>query len=664
MSFIPRSVHYDHSVNSSAGFFHLPPTVLDAFIPGYSLLARSLSEFGIDISLFVSCFALGIGVWTALRFALPPIWTFLLDTFSSSVTVEEYDPIYDHVLIWASSQKSLDNIRELRVRSAGQYNDEDDGDYEIRMDEDLSADTIFNFNDWSARAPPKFEPHQSSGYFLHHGRWYKFDRNKEHVAGDYSGTVYDREWLEITVLWPSTKPIKNLIEEAREFHLARQTSTTVIRRPETKSQRGRRNAWTTVAVRPSRSMATVVLDDEQKAAILKDINEFLHPKTARWYSNRGIPYRRGYLFHGPPGTGKTSLSFALAGVFGLDIYCLSLSEATLTEEDLIILFNSLPKRCILLLEDIDSARIVKARRRRKKKTRREDVPKRTEDETKKQGGDSANARSDDVGPSIARKGDRNRPKDTNTLSISGLLNAIDGVASQEGRVLVMTTNYPEKLDAALIRPGRVDLKIEFRPANRKQIKELFLRMYCVDTMEAVRQPTKISQILPGVAMKLIEEGDRTGGTADRKKEKNAVADGQNTHRGAQANELHLPEMIALSVDDLQKEELAKDPAAFRDYIEMMAEPFANALPELTFSPAEIQGFLLMRKSSPTQALIDVSGWRDNELKGKLCRGSELDEPGVGPQEDAQGSSQGGNDSESESGQGSSTDSESSSSDDS
>jgi mitochondrial chaperone BCS1 len=102
-------------------------------------------------------------------------------------------------------------------------------------------------------------------------------------------------------------------------------------------------------------METVVLDKEQKAAVLADINEYLHSATNTWYAQRGIPYRRGYLFHGEPGTGKTSLSFAIAGVFGLKIYCISFLEPTLTEKDLGMLFNSLPCRCVVLLEDIDSA---------------------------------------------------------------------------------------------------------------------------------------------------------------------------------------------------------------------------------------------------------------------------------------------------------------------
>lgn len=73
------------------------------------------------------------------------------------------------------------------------------------------------------------------------------------------------------------------------------------------------------------------------------------------------------------------------------------------------------------------------------------------------------------------------------ISLSGLLNAIDGVASHEGRVLVMTTNKPEALDEALIRPGRVDLQVCFTNATRHQAKELFIRMYVDDTPKPVKQ---------------------------------------------------------------------------------------------------------------------------------------------------------------------------------
>ena len=188
-------------------------------------------------------------------------------------------------------------------------------------------------------------------------------------------------------------------------------------------------------------MKTVVLDEEQKDKLVVDMNEFLLPSSPRWYATRGIPYRRGYLLHGPPGTGKSSLSFALAGLFGLDIHVLSLRNPAMNDAQLNHLFSTLPTRCLVLLEDIDTAGL-----------KRDTEP------------------SSNIAVDIVER-----------VSLSGLLNAIDGVASQEGRILVMTTNDPEKLDPALVRPGRVDVRVDFNRATHQQVKEIFFNMYSRDS---------------------------------------------------------------------------------------------------------------------------------------------------------------------------------------
>lgn len=148
----------------------------------------------------------------------------------------------------------------------------------------------------------------------------------------------------------------------------------------------------------------------------------------------GIPYRRGYLLHGSPGSGKSSFITALAGSFSLNICILNLSERGLTDDKLNHLMTNLPERSILLLEDIDSAFNLR-----------------------KQVGENEGFNSN--------------------VTFSGLLNSLDGVASGEKRIVFMTTNFVERLDEALIRPGRVDLIAELGDAEESQVRELLLKFY-------------------------------------------------------------------------------------------------------------------------------------------------------------------------------------------
>ena len=145
------------------------------------------------------------------------------------------------------------------------------------------------------------------------------------------------------------------------------------------------------------------------------------------YSGRRMPYRRGYLLYGPPGTSKSSLTSAIAGQCKLDIYIVDITS--LNDESLRELFNNAPGNCIVLLEDVGAVRADREKDEEEHRARRHSV------------------------------------------SLSGLLNALDGVASQEGRILIMTTNYIEKLDSALIRPGRMNY------ADFELIRSLFEFMY-------------------------------------------------------------------------------------------------------------------------------------------------------------------------------------------
>lgn len=195
--------------------------------------------------------------------------------------------------------------------------------------------------------------------------------------------------------------------------------------------------------RRRRPFDSVLLPGNLANELLADVKDFL--RASQWYADRGIPYRRGYLLHGPPGCGKSSFIQALAGELEYHICLLRLSEVALTDDHLQRLLTDAPERTIILLEDIDAAFTA--------------VP--------PAGSTDSNA------PALMR----NRPYAYNTLTFSGLLNALDGVAAAEGRIVFMTTNHVEHLDPALIRPGRVDRLMHIGMATRGMVRLLFTRFF-------------------------------------------------------------------------------------------------------------------------------------------------------------------------------------------
>lgn len=185
--------------------------------------------------------------------------------------------------------------------------------------------------------------------------------------------------------------------------------------------------------------------------MLDDARRFSLSETRRWYSDRGIPYRRGYLLHGKPGSGKSSMCHALASELDRPVYVLSLSSKSLNDATLVDRMSEVPYDSIVLLEDIDAAFV--------------DGDASAED---------ASAGGQKKKP--AKGGGRGRDG-KGALSFSALLNAIDGIGAAEGRLLCMTTNHADRLDSALVRPGRIDSQFAFENATPQQARELYLHWY-------------------------------------------------------------------------------------------------------------------------------------------------------------------------------------------
>eukprot|EP00657_Telonema_sp_P-1_P010745 TRINITY_DN531_c0_g2_i4.p1 TRINITY_DN531_c0_g2~~TRINITY_DN531_c0_g2_i4.p1 ORF type:complete len:364 (+),score=36.10 TRINITY_DN531_c0_g2_i4:129-1220(+) len=167
----------------------------------------------------------------------------------------------------------------------------------------------------------------------------------------------------------------------------------------------------TVTARP---LDSVVLPSATKDALLNDLQDFTHPDTEEYYTTHGIPYRRSYLFYGAPGSGKTSLIQALAGAYERNVCYIHPTHPKMTDDSLrAALDDSTTGGAIIVFEDIDAM----------------------------------------FGKNRDNKV-RNSP-----LTFSGLLNALDGIGDPRGQIIVLTTNFREQLDSALIRNGRVDMQV-------------------------------------------------------------------------------------------------------------------------------------------------------------------------------------------------------------
>lgn len=204
--------------------------------------------------------------------------------------------------------------------------------------------------------------------------------------------------------------------------------------------------WVRVEGYRARRLESVILKAGEKERLVQDVAQFRASKVR--YEQLGVPYHRGYLFYGPPGTGKTSLASALAGRFGMSVYGVSLGD--FNDKSLMRAIQRVPTNSIVLFEDIDCMKAGKAR-------------------------PDADERNKQLWPDKA--GDEIGSADRLGVTLSGLLNVLDGFHAPENVLFVMTTNHIEALDPALLRPGRIDYRLLLSIASEEQKIALYQRFF-------------------------------------------------------------------------------------------------------------------------------------------------------------------------------------------
>ena len=224
--------------------------------------------------------------------------------------------------------------------------------------------------------------------------------------------------------------------------------------------------WNHSKILTNKNLENTMLSSDVKKEFIDDLKNFLNSEN--YYNSKGIPYKRGYLLNGPPGTGKTSLIKAIANSYGMDIYIINMGEIK-TCDDITKIFRGLNNDDnfhIVCFEDIDRSEIFK-------KIQNYNIY-------------YNNDNNNNVGNQLRT-----------------LLNELDGIIEGNKRITIFTSNDSsiiEKIEA-LCRPGRIDKKIEITYCDAQQLCDIYNHYTCSN--EKLNIDKISTNITPALAVKII-----------------------------------------------------------------------------------------------------------------------------------------------------------------
>ncbi|CAL9100498.1 unnamed protein product [Musa acuminata var. zebrina] len=240
------------------------------------------------------------------------------------------------------------------------------------------------------------------------------------------------------------------------------------------------DGWCPINLHHPSTFDTLAMDPNLKAEVMEDLARFVKRKD--YYSRIGKAWKRGYLLYGPPGTGKSSLIAAMANYLKFDIYDLELAEVN-WNTTLRRLLVGMSNRSILVVEDIDCSVDLQKRDERESDAT---SPSTSNDDKVRCDPPLLSCRAGLIKHMIIHQVISNHLPEMSAhvlqITLSGLLNFIDGLWSTSGeeRIIVLTTNYKDRLDPALLRPGRMDMHIHMGYCGPHAFRVLASNYHAID----------------------------------------------------------------------------------------------------------------------------------------------------------------------------------------
>ena len=285
-------------------------------------------------------------------------------------------------------------------------------------------------------------------FFFYKGRLFWVHKSRL----DSAGVQVEKQQFRITVFSRNHQLIQDLVEEFRYKHTEVEIGVRYWGSKE----------WSYPIYIQKRPLETVIINRKVKDKLLKDIDYFI--ANQEWFRKRGMPYKMTYVIYGPPGTGKTSLIKALASHYNRNVYSINLSM--MSDDSLTHALSSVKPKSFVLVEDFDTNNTVKARHYQAHAGNN---------------GPCGDEIADAPHLEVARETEDNSLSSIMSsferLTLSGLLNTLDGIVSLNDIIIFMTTNHLEDIDPALIRKGRVDYLVELPFLTDFEVREYIGLMF-------------------------------------------------------------------------------------------------------------------------------------------------------------------------------------------